>query len=232
MNIVKAISFVVVGAFLTSYAYAGDIVGKVSFEGKAPKRTRLQMGADAACMKQHKDPAYSEDVIVNKNGTLKDVLIYLKDGLSGKKYDPPKDTVVFAQKGCMYSPHIIGIQVGQEFEVINDDPTLHNVHSLSKLNPQFNIGQPKQGMKYTTKFVKPEIFKVKCEVHSWMHAYIGVFDHPFFGVTGDDGSFNLKNLPAGTYTIEAWHEKYGTQTAQVTVGATGKKTVDFKFAGK
>jgi plastocyanin len=232
MNKVKAISFVVVAVCLTSFAFAGDIAGKVSFEGKAPKRLRIQMGADAACMKQHKEPAYSEDVIINKNGTLKDVLIYVKDGLSGKTYEPPKDKVVFAQKGCMYSPHVMGIQVGQDFEVINDDPTLHNVHSLSKLNPQFNIGQPKQGMKYNTKFVKPEIFKVKCEVHSWMHAYIGVFSHPFFAVTGDDGSFDLKNLPAGTYTVEAWHEKYGTQTAKVTVDAAGKKTVDFKFAGK
>jgi plastocyanin len=232
MNTVKAILFVVVAVCLTSYALAGDIVGKVLFEGKAPRRIRIQMGADAVCMKEHKEPVFSQDVVVNKNGTLKNVLIYVKDGLGGKTYEPPKEKVVFAQKGCMYSPHVVGVQVGQEFEVINDDPTLHNVHSLSKLNPQFNIGQPKEGMKYITKFVKPEIFMVKCEVHSWMHAYIGVFDHPFFAVTGDDGSFGLKNLPAGTYTIEAWHEKYGTQTAQVTVGASGKKTVDFKFTSK
>ena len=139
---------------------------------------------------------------------------------------------MFDQKGCMYTPHVLGIQVGQEREVTNSDPTLHNVHSLSKLNPQFNLGQPKQGMKFTKKFEKPETFKVKCEVHSWMGAYIGVFNHPFFAVTADDGSFSLKSLPQGTYTIEAWHEKYGVQTAKVAVDAAGKKTVDFKFAAK
>lgn len=215
-----------------TYALGGDVGGKVSFAGTPPKAARLQMGADAVCMKQHKEPAYSQDVIVNKNGTLKNVLIYVKDGLGGKTYEPPKEKVVFDQKGCMYSPHVLGIQVGQELEVVNDDPTLHNVHSLSKVNPQFNFGQPKQGMKFTRKFDKPETFKVKCEVHSWMNAYIGVFNHPFFAVTGDDGSFNLKNLPPGTYTIEAWHEKYGTQAAKVTVDAAGKKTVEFKFAAK
>jgi plastocyanin len=232
MKTVKAISLVVVAVCLVSHAFAGDIMGKVSFEGKAPRRARLQMGADAVCMKQHKDPVLSQEVIVNENGTLKNVLVYVKDGLGGKAYDPPKEKVVFDQKGCMYRPHVLGVQVGQELEVVNDDPTLHNVHSLSKLNPQFNIGQPKQGMKFTKRFEKSETFKVKCEVHSWMGAYIGVFNHPFFTVTGDDGSFSLKNLPQGTYTIEAWHEKYGVQTAKVTIDAAGKKTVDFKFASK
>jgi hypothetical protein len=117
-------------------------------------------------------------------------------------------------------------------EVVNSDPTLHNVHTLSKENPQFNIAQPKQGMKLTKKFEKPEVFKVKCEVHTWMGAYIGVFNHPFHAVTGDDGSFTLSKLPAGDYTIEAWHEKYGTQTAKVKVDAAGKVTADFKFAAK
>jgi len=232
MRAVKTMSVVIASLCFATYALGGDVGGKVSFAGTPPKAARLQMGADAVCMKQHKEPAYSQDVIVNKNGTLKNVLIYVKDGLGGKTYEPPKEKVVFDQKGCMYSPHVLGIQVGQELEVVNDDPTLHNVHSLSKVNPQFNFGQPKQGMKFTRKFDKPETFKVKCEVHSWMNAYIGVFNHPFFAVTGDDGSFNLKNLPPGTYTIEAWHEKYGTQAAKVTVDAAGKKTVEFKFAAK
>jgi plastocyanin len=213
-------------------ADAGDVVGKIAFEGTAPKAARLQMGADAVCMKQHKDPVFSEEVIVNKNGTLKNVLVYVKDGLGGKTFAPPKERVVFDQKGCQYTPHVLGIQAGQELEVLNSDPTLHNVHSLSKLNPQFNIGQPKQGMKFVRKFEKPETFKVKCEVHSWMGAYIGVFNHPFFAVTGDDGTFALKNLPAGEYTVEAWHEKYGTQSMKVAVGAAEKKTVDFKFVAK
>ena len=232
MKTLRIATWVIAALLFGSYAVAGDVVGKVAFEGTAPKAARLKMNADAVCMKQHKDPVFTEDVVVNKNGTLKNVLIYVKDGLMGKKFDAPKEKVVFDQKGCQYSPHVLGIQAGQELEVVNSDPTLHNVHSLSKLNPQFNFGQPKQGMKFSRKFEKPETFSVKCEVHSWMGAYMGVFDHPFFAVTGDNGLFSLKNLPAGEYTIEAWHEKYGTQSMKVTVGAAEKKTIDFKFAAK
>lgn len=231
----KKMSFVT-GLMLTlclvSSAMAGDVVGKVLFQGKAPKAVRLRMGADAVCMRQHKAAVFSEGVVVNKNGTLKNVLIYVKEGLGGKKFDPPKEKIVFDQKGCLYTPHVLGIHAGQEVEILNSDPTLHNVHSLSKQNPQFNIAQPLKGMKMVRKFDKPETFKIKCEVHSWMSAYFGVFSHPFFAVTGENGAFTLKNLPAGEYTIEAWHEKYGTQSMKVTVGATDKKTVDFKFIAK
>lgn len=221
-----------VAMFIAGQAVAGDINGKVSFEGDAPKAGRLMMNADPVCVKQHKETVFGEDVVVNKNGTLKNVLIYVKEGLGGKKFDPPASKIVFDQKGCQYSPHVLGIQTGQELEVRNSDPTLHNVHSLSKENPQFNVAQPKVGMKLVKKFDKPETFKVKCEVHTWMGAYIGVFPHPFYAVTGDDGSFSLKKLPAGEYTIEAWHEKYGSQTMKVTVGAADTKTADFKFKAK
>jgi plastocyanin len=221
-----------IAMILAGRAVAGDVTGKVAFEGDAPKAARLMMNADPVCVKQHKDPAFGEEVVVNKNGTLKNVLIYVKEGLGSKKFEPPASKVLFDQKGCQYSPHVLGIQTGQELEVRNSDPTLHNVHSLSKENSQFNVAQPKVGMKLVKKFDKPETFKVKCEVHTWMGAYIGVFAHPFFAVTGDDGSFSLKKLPAGDYTIEAWHEKYGTQTMKVTVGATDTKTVDFKYKAK
>jgi plastocyanin len=190
------------------------------------------MNADPVCVKQHKTPVVGEEVVVNTNGTLKNVLVYVKEGLGSRKFDPPSGKLEFDQKGCQYTPHVLGIQVGQELEIVNGDPTLHNVHSLSKENAQFNVAQPKQGMKLTKKFDKPEVFKVKCEVHTWMGAYIGVFSHPFFAVTSDDGSFKLKNLPAGDYTIEAWHEKYGTQTMKVKVAAGGAATADFKFEGK
>lgn len=225
---VSAVSAIV----FTASAVAGDVVGKVSFEGNAPKQARLMMNADPVCMRAHKEPVLSEDVIINKNGTLKNALVYVKEGLGSKKFDPPSTKLIFTQKGCQYSPHVLGIQTGQELDVVNEDPTLHNVHSLSKENAQFNVAQPKQGMRLTKKFDKPETFKVKCEVHTWMGAYIGVFNHPFFAVTGDDGSFDLKKLPAGDYTIEVWHEKYGTQTAKVKVSASGEVKADFKFAGK
>jgi plastocyanin len=213
-------------------AAAGDVTGKVSFSGNAPKPARIMMNADPVCVKQHKTPVVGEEVVVNTNGTLKNVLVYVKEGLGSRKFDPPAGKLEFDQKGCQYSPHVLGIQVGQELEIVNGDPTLHNVHSLSKENAQFNVAQPKQGMRLTKKFDKPEVFKVKCEVHTWMGAYIGVFSHPYFAVTSDDGSFRLKNLPAGDYTIEAWHEKYGTQTMKVKVAASGAAAADFKFEGK
>jgi plastocyanin len=216
----------------TGVVAAGDVTGKVSFSGNAPKPARIMMNADPVCVKQHKTPVVGEEVVVNSNGTLKNVLIYVKEGLGSRKFDPPAAKLEFEQKGCQYTPHVLGIQVGQDLEIVNGDPTLHNVHSLSKENAQFNVAQPKQGMKLTKKFDKPEVFKVKCEVHTWMAAYIGVFSHPYFSVTSDDGSFKLKNLPAGDYTIEAWHEKYGTQTMKVKVAASGAATADFKFEGK
>jgi plastocyanin len=231
MNCRFAVTAVLVIA-CAGVAAGGDVTGKVAFSGTAPKAARIMMNADPVCVKQHKTPVVGEEVVVNKNATLKNVLVYVKEGLGNRKFDPPAGKLEFDQKGCQYTPHVLGIQVGQELEVVNSDPTLHNVHSLSKENAQFNVAQPKQGMKLTKKFDKPEVFKVKCEVHTWMGAYIGVFNHPYFAVTGDDGSFKLKNLPAGDYTIEAWHEKYGTQTMKVKVAASGAAAADFKFEGK
>jgi plastocyanin len=217
------------GVCIVVQARAGDVSGKVMFSGTPPKPVRIMTSADPVCMTQHKGPMFSENVIVNKNNTLENVIVYVKDGLGSKTFSAPAQKALFDQKGCRYIPHVLGVQVGQEVEIHNSDPTLHNVHSLSKENPQFNVAEPKQGMTITRKFEKPEIFKVKCEVHPWMAAYIGVFSNPYFAVTGDDGSFSLKGLPPGEYTIEAWHERYGTRTAKVKVGRTGTVTTDFTY---
>jgi plastocyanin len=224
-------SVLFVGFVVTSALLAGDVTGKVEFKGKAPAEPRINMNADPICRKAHTGPVFEEDVVVNKNQTLKNVLIFIKDGLPAKAYPAPQQKLLFDQIGCEYKPHVLGVMVGQELDIKNSDPTLHNVHSLSKLNPQFNRAQPIKNMVMTEKFEKPETFKVKCEVHPWMHAYIGVFNNPFFAVTGDDGSFTLKGVPPGEYTIEAWQEKYGTQTAKVKVGPSGKATVDFTYKG-
>ena len=213
-------------------AMAGDVTGTVSFDGAAPKPNRLRMDADKICSRAHKDAVMSEEVVLNANGTLKNVLVYVKDGLKVKKFPAPKGKLKFDQHGCIYQPHVLGVQTGQEVEIVNSDPTLHNVHSLSSKNASFNVAQPKKGMVLSKTFDQSEIFKVKCEVHTWMGAYIGVFEHPFFAVTGDDGSFKLEKLPPGEYTIEAWHEKYGTQTAKVTVDKSGAVTANFTFKGK
>ncbi|MBI4000033.1 MAG: carboxypeptidase regulatory-like domain-containing protein [Candidatus Omnitrophica bacterium] len=143
----------------------------------------------------------------------------------------PTIPITLDQKGCQYHPHVLGVQVGQPFEMVNSDPTLHNIHSLAEKSAQFNLGMPIENMRLKKKFENPEIMvKLKCDVHPWMSAYIGVLSHPFFSVSGSDGAFEIKDLPAGEYTIEAWHEKYGTQTQKITVGEESA-TADFTFNG-
>ncbi|MDA0986371.1 MAG: carboxypeptidase regulatory-like domain-containing protein [Bacteroidetes bacterium] len=210
--------------------YAGDVTGKVSFTGAAPKMPKLNMNADKSCKGMHTTRVSSEEVVINKNNTLKNVFIYVKEG--AKPTAAPTVPVTLSQKGCQYVPHILGIQVGQPFIIKNDDPTLHNVHSLGKANVQFNVAQPIKGMKLNKKFDKPEVMvKFKCDVHSWMNAYVGVVNNSYFAVSKDDGSFTIKGLPAGSYTLEAWHEKFGTKQIKITV-ADKSVTANFNYAAK
>jgi plastocyanin len=207
-----------------------SVTGKVAFEGTAPAMERLKMDADAFCKAAHSSPVVSEEVVVNANGTLKNVIVYVKEGVSGS-YPAPTAAVTLDQQGCQYTPHVFGIQVGQPLKIVNSDGTLHNIHALPKKNAEFNIGQPFKGMETTKKFDNPEVgLRFKCDVHKWMAAWGLVSPHPFFAVTGDDGAFEIKNLPPGNYVIEAWHEKYGPMTQNVTVSPTGA-AVDFAFKG-
>lgn len=211
-------------------AFAGAISGSVKFSGTAPENEILSMNADPTCVAAHKEPVRAETVIVNSNGTLKNVFIHVKEGLEGKTFPAPAETVKIDQQGCQYHPHVFGLQAGQSLEIINSDPTLHNVHSLAEKSKQFNLGMPIQGMKLKKKFDAPEVMvKLKCDVHPWMSAFIGVLNHPFFSVSNDSGAFEIKDLPAGEYTIEAWHEKYGAQTQKVTVADDAPAAIDFTF---
>ena len=211
-------------------ATAGNVTGRVTFEGTPPAAARLPMDSDPNCAKQ--GGATDETVVIGQNGSLQNVFVYVKDGLGNLKFPVPSMPAILDQKGCRYTPHVLGAQVGQRVEIINSDPTLHNVHALAATNQEFNMGQPLPGMKHTHTFSAREVMvPFKCDVHSWMRAYIGVLDHPYFSVTGPDGSFSLKGLPPGTYTIEAWHEKLGTQTQSVMIGPTESREVAFAFKG-
>lgn len=222
-----ALSIVFVSAG-TAFA-GGTVTGKIAFEGTAPTPEMIKMGADPFCAAEHKEVA-SEAVVVNSNGTLKNVFVYIKEGLEGQTFDTPKDAVTFDQSGCVYKPHVFGVMVNQPVEILNSDSTLHNVHAVGEKNKGFNLGMPIKGMKLKKSFGEPEVMvKMKCDVHPWMNAYIGVLPHPFYAVSGEDGTFKIENLPAGTYTIETWHEKYGAQTQQVTVAEGESKAADFSY---
>jgi len=213
-------------------ATAATITGKVSFSGTKPVEKTIDMSATPACARAHAGaPPRSEEVVVNANNTLKNAFVWVKAGVPDKQWPIPTTPVELAQKGCMYGPHVIGVMANQDIKIVNDDPTNHNIHPLPKINQEWNQSQPPKGDSLTKKFAREEVMiPVKCNVHPWMRSYIGVVNHPFFAVTGDDGTFTIKGLPPGKYTIEAWQEKYGIQDVEVTVGAKESKTVDFDSA--
>ena len=214
----------------TAPAGTAPVKGTVKFSGPPPAAERVKMDADPQCLLQHKDAVYKQEVAVNPNGTLRHVFVYVKQGLEGRAFPPATKAAALDQHGCLYEPHVLGLQVNQPLDIVNSDPTLHNVNCKPTKSKSFNIAQPMKGMKSTKTFTAPEIMvKCACNVHPWMATYIGVVEHPFFDVTSEDGSFSLTGLPAGQYTIEAWHEKCGTQTQTVTVGEGDTKSVTFDF---
>ena len=211
---------------------ASSITGTITFDGKAPNLKPLAMDADPACAKKHKAPVPNEMLVLGNGNTMGNILVWVSKGLpSGKTWPVPKNPVTLDQKGCQYLPHVQGIMVGQAYRILNSDGILHNVHALPKVNPSFNQPMPASMKEKTVTFAKPEpVFQIKCDVHPWMMAYVGVFTHPFFSATGTDGKFTISGLDPGTYEITAWHERLGTQTATVTVGANETKAQNFKFA--
>ena len=214
-----------------SAAQAGTISGTATYDGKVPALKPLSVAAEPICAKQH-DSVPNEMLVLGTGNTMANVLVRVVSGLpAGKTYPAPTAPVTMDQHGCQYKPHVMGIMIGQPFKVLNNDGILHNVHALSKVNPTFNMAMPPTRKEADHTFGKEEgMFVIKCDVHPWMQSYMGVFSHPFFAVTGPDGKFTIKDLPAGTYESEAWHEKLGTQKSKVTVGASDTQTASFKFA--
>ena len=171
----------------------------------------------------------SEEILV-QDGHLANVFVYVKSGLEGKVFAVPTDPVQIDNRGCVYIPHVAGAQAYQPVLLMNSDPTLHNIHVMTQNSRPMNIGLPVQGMSRTIQFPAEEVMvKMKCDVHPWMGAYLGVVDHPFFAVTGSDGVYSLEGVPAGTYTVAAWHESLGSVEKEITITPNGEVVLDFEF---
>ncbi len=217
-------------------ANAGAVSGAVKLEGKAPKARTINMAAEPSCAAEHaSSPAVDEEVVTGEDGALANVVVYVKEGLGNRTFDTPKTPVTIDQRGCQYKPHVVALMAGppgqgQPLDVINSDKTTHNIHPTPKNNREWNKSQPPGAPKIEEFFGREEVsIPVKCNVHPWMKSYIAVFKHPYFQVTSTTGSFELKDLPPGTYTIEAWHEKYGTTSQSVTIAPKEAKTISFTF---
>ncbi len=217
--------------FHVDAATAGAIRGRVEFKGGKPARVAIDMSSDAACQKAHAGhPAYDESLVVGKKDGLGNAFVYIQAGLEGKKFEPVTDPVVLDQHGCMFVPRVIGVRAAQPFEVKNSDAVSHNIHPMPQNNREWNEQQSPGTPDVTHKFARTEIMvPVKCNVHAWMHAYIGIMENPYFAVTEPDGSFELRNVPPGDYTIGVWQEKLGPQTKQVHVAASQTADVDFIY---
>ena len=219
--------------FQVDPATAGTVTGTIHFKGKKPAPKVIDMSEEPACVEAHHGKAYDESLMVSRSGLLANAFVYVKGGLEGKTFAIPPTPVVIDQSGCWFHPRVMGIQTGQILQVINSDPVTHNIHPMAEVNREWNHSQGAGDPPIARKFIKPEIMiPVKCNIHSWMHAFIGVLDHPYFGVSAGSGAYEIKNLPPGTYTIAVWQEKLGTQEQQVTVGPHGNAEANFTFKDK
>ncbi len=209
---------------------AGNVSGTISFTGDAPAATEIALAADPFCQAAHSDAVTISPVLVDADGGLMNVVVHVSGGLEGYSFDVPSDVPVLNQTGCIYDPHVLAVRAGQRFTVLNSDNTLHNVNVQPADNRAFNQGQPMVGMELEKVFDNPEIgVPVRCDVHPWMSAFINVFDHPYFAISGADGAFSIDQLPPGEYTIEAWHETLGTQTQSVTVAPNETAEISISF---
>ena len=212
-------------------ATAGSLSGQILLEGTPPAAHVIRMDGDAKCVAAAQgEERRSEDIVSSDGKTLANVFVYIKEGLPQRMYPVPDTPVVLDQQKCRYAPRVLGVQVGQTLQIKNSDPLLHNVSAEGAVNQPLNVGQPLQGITNRHVFTTREVMvPFKCQVHSWMRGYVGVLEHPFFAVSDQTGRFALPPLPPGTYTLEAWHEKLGTQTQQITIAAKEAKTLDFTF---
>ncbi len=211
---------------------SGDstVSGRVLFTGTAPQPVKLDLSANPTCERQHLRPVYSEDLLVNKKGGLRNVLVRVKSGLPEAHWTVPVSVAKLDQVGCVYQPHVLALMAGQTLEISNSDPLNHNVHAEAFTNTAFNVAQPPRAEKLLRQFDRPEtMVPITCGVHAWMRGYVSVLDHPFFAVTDEDGDFRIDSLPPGSYTLEAVHEKLGRQERSFTVAAKARAAIDFAY---
>ena len=209
----------------------GAINGTINFVGATPEGQLLQMAADPYCLTAHVGAeVVAQRLVVNDNGTLRYVFVYIKEGLA-QTFIPSGSSIELSQEGCMYAPHMLGVQTNQAISIVNHDDTLHNINGqpTGAGNNPFNFAQPIKGMSTEVTFTSAEFIPVKCDVHPWMQAYIGVTNHPYFAISSEDGSFTINNLPAGDYVVAAWHESLGEQTQNVMVSMNATAEVSFDF---
>jgi plastocyanin len=219
--------------FQVDPATAGTVTGIIHYKGPRPTPKAIDMSEEPACVEAHKGRAYDESLVVSRSGALANAFVYIKGGLEGKTFAVPATPVTIDQAGCWFRPRVLGIQVGQTLKVINSDPVTHNIHPMAEVNREWNHSQGAGDPPIDRRFIKPEVMiRVKCNIHSWMHAFIGVLPYPYFSVSADNGSYTIGNLPPGTYTLAVWQEKLGTQEEQITVSPRGKVEANFTFKDK
>jgi len=205
-----------------------SVSGRVLFLGEPPERKELNMSGDAACRKPG-DIALSEDLIVNDDGSLRNTYVRVVSGLGDRIFAPPATELQMDQRGCIFIPHLLPARSNQIIAFKSSDTVVHNVRTVAKENPRFNISMAGRGRTVRRFFPKQEIVQIRCDIHAWMAAYIAVSDHPFHSVTGAEGSFSIDGLPGGTFEIEVWHERLGTSRQSVTLGDGERKEIEFSF---
>jgi hypothetical protein len=216
--------------FKVNEATVAKIRGTVRFTGKKPPAKPISMDAEEACEKLHAKPVDGSGFVVGRGGALADVFVYIKSGLEGKTFEPPKEAIVLDQRGCMFVPRVVGLSAGQTLRVKNSDPVSHNIHPNPRNNYEWNQQQSPGAPDLIRRFARPEVvIPVKCNVHAWMRSYIGVVAHPYFAITDSSGEFEWKTIPPGTYTIGAWHETLGELTENVTIVDNDEAVLKFTF---
>jgi len=218
------------GALSVDPSSVGTISGIVRFEGQRPKPAVIQMDQDPYCVARHNGPVFAEDDAVNPDGSLPNAFVYVKSGAEQYAFPTPSQPVTLDQQGCIYRPHVLGLMVGQTLRIVSSDATTHNIHAVTRANREWNESQLPGSAAIDKVFTQAEVMiPIRCNQHPWMKAYVGVVRTPFFAVTGNDGAYTLRGLPPGSYTMEAWAARFGTQQQDVTVTPHSSATLDFSL---